>query len=158
MADLVPGDPAPEFRLQDAYGKWYSLADFAGSKVILYFYPAALTPHCTVQAIDFTATLSDFSNAGYTVLGVSPDDQEALKAFIIRYDLTVTLLSDPDMSVINAYGAWGNRMLWGKEIEGFIRCTFIIDVDSEGKGTISHSEYAIRGIGHVKHLQEMLGI
>jgi len=157
MAQLVRGDQAPDFRLQDSNGTWVSLADYAPGKVILYFYPAALTPTCTVQAVDFSAALTDFREAGYTILGVSPDDPGTLKTFIGRNNLSVTLLSDPSMSTIQAYGAWGERLMWGKTITGLIRSTFIIDVDGEGKGTIQEAEYSVRGTGHVDRLREKLG-
>jgi len=158
MTQLVQGDPAPNFRLHDAHGNWVSLADFASSKVILYFYPAALTPACTVQAVDFSAALPELREAGYTVLGVSPDEQPRLQSFIAKHDLTVTLLSDPNLSTVKAYGAWGDRMLWGKNITGLIRSTFVIDVNSDGHGTILQANYAVRATGHVTRLRESLGI
>ena len=158
MAEFVAGDAAPDFRLRDATGAWVSLSDFAGSKVILYFYPAALTPGCTVQAIDFSAASQVFKDTGYTILGVSTDEPEVLQEFALRYDLTIVLLSDPAAETTKAYGAWGERLLWGKMMTGLIRSTFIIDVDTEGKGRILDAEYSVRATGHVKRLRASLGL
>jgi len=158
MAELAKGALAPEFQLPDADGKPVSLKDFAGAKVILYFYPAALTPGCTVEAIDFSAARKSFHDAGYTILGVSPDEPERLLEFTAHNDLDVTLLSDPGLEVIKAYGAWGDRTLWGKVFTGVIRSTFVIDVGPDGQGTILDAQYAVRATGHVKRLRASLGV
>ena len=158
MAELVQGDQAPDFQLQEANGSWLSLASFAGLQVILYFYPAALTPGCTVEAIDFTAASPAFQQAGYTILGVSPDSSETLVKFATRNNLTITLLSDPGLEVVKAYGAWGDRTLWGKVFTGIIRSTFVIDMNADGVGTITDAEYGVRATGHVQRLRTALGV
>lgn len=158
MAVLEKGDIAPAFTLTDAFGKAVSLTDFAGSKVILYFYPAAMTPACTVEAVDFSSAAQAFREAGYHILGVSPDEQAQLEMFITQNDLTVTLLGDPSLQTIKAYGAWGDRTLWGKVFTGVIRSTFVISVDESGAGTVIDPEYAIRATGHVKRLRNLLKI
>lgn len=127
MAKLQVGDVAPTFTLPDADGKEVSLADFAGRRVIVYFYPAAMTPGCTTQAIDFTANADEFDDAGFDVIGISPDSPAKLASFRDKESLDVVLLSDEDRSVMNAYGAYGTKMLYGKEIEGVIRSTFVVD-------------------------------
>ena len=132
MAKLQVGDRSPSFALPDAEGTLVSLADYAGRRVVVYFYPAALTPGCTTQAVDFTAAAAEFAAAGYDVLGISPDDPAKLQKFRAKESLTVTLLADPGRSVLEAYGAWGTKMLYGKEITGVIRSTFVVDVDAVG--------------------------
>ena len=158
MTELKAGDPAPGFRLRDQNGNWVSLADFTSGKVVLYFYPAALTPGCTVEAIDFTAARSTFGDAGYTILGVSPDEPEVLAKFVTRHDLDLTLLSDPELTTIKAYGAWGERMLWGKMLIGLIRSTFLIEVAPDGQGRIIEAQMGVRATGHVKRLLDSLGL
>ena len=120
-ARLQPGDPAPDFTLPDADGKPVSLTDFRGRRVIVYFYPAALTPGCTTQAIDFTAAMEELGAAGLHVIGISPDVQEKLIQFRDKESVAFPLLSDPDKSTLNAYGAYGVKLLYGKLIEGVIR-------------------------------------
>ncbi|MCL1907155.1 MAG: peroxiredoxin [Propionibacteriaceae bacterium] len=158
MAELVQGDQAPDFRLQDAQENWVSLSDYAGGKLILYFYPKAMTPGCTIEAVDFSASVDAFAQAGYSIAGVSPDKPASLMRFMERNDLTIKLLSDPEMECITPYGAWGDKTLWGKVINGLIRSTFIIDVDSHGKGKILEAEYGVRATGHVERLRTHLGI
>ncbi|MCL2736244.1 MAG: peroxiredoxin [Propionibacteriaceae bacterium] len=158
MATLAPGDAAPDFRLQDATQAWVSLKDCASRALILYFYPAALTPGCTVEAQDFTTATPVFDAAGYTIMGVSPDAPSTLARFIERHDLTLRLLSDPDRETLKAYGAWGDRMLYGKVVTGVIRTTFVIDVDALGHGTIREAHYNVRATGHVKRLRASLGL
>ncbi|MCL2783825.1 MAG: peroxiredoxin, partial [Propionibacteriaceae bacterium] len=136
----------------------WRLADFAGSKVIVYFYPAALTPGCTLEAVDFTTRRGAFASAGYAVVGISPDAPEKLARFIASKSLTVALLSDPDRTVIDAYGAWGTKVLYGKPMQGVIRSTFIVDVDDAGKGTIVKAMYNVKATGHVDRLARDLGI
>ena len=158
MARLQTGDPAPAFTLPDADGASRSLAEFAGGRVIVYFYPAAMTPGCTTQAIDFTAHADEFGNAGYTVVGISPDSPAKLAAFRAKEDLDVVLLSDEDKAVMKAYGAFGTKMLYGKEIEGVLRSTFVVDVDAQGRGTVSEAQYNVKATGHVAKLRRDLGL
>lgn len=158
MAKLQVGDAAPPFSLPDADGSTVSLADYAGRRVIVYFYPAAMTPGCTTQAIDFTAQAAEIASAGFDVVGISPDTPAKLAAFRDKEALQVTLLGDEDRAVMNAYGAFGKKMLYGKEIEGVIRSTFVVDVDDEGNGTISVAQYNVRATGHVNKLRRDLGI
>ena len=158
MAKLMVGDPAPEFTLPDADNAPVSLSDFAGRRVVVYFYPAALTPGCTTQAVDFTAAREEFDAAGLTVLGISPDAPSKLARFRDKHDLTVRLLSDADRTVMNAYGAYGMKKLYGKEIEGVIRSTFVVDVDAEGAGTLEVAQYGVKASGHVAKLRRDLGI
>lgn len=158
MARLQVGDPAPSFTLPDADGTPVSLSDYAGRRVIVYFYPAAMTPGCTTQAVDFTAQHDAIDSAGFDVVGISPDAPARLAAFRAKEDLEVTLLSDADKTVLTAYGAYGTKMLYGKEIEGVIRSTFVVDVDAEGHGTISVAQYNVKATGHVTRLCRDLGI
>jgi peroxiredoxin Q/BCP len=151
---LAPGDPAPAFTLQDADGKPVSLADHRGRKVIVYFYPAALTPGCTKQACDFTDNLQLLAGAGYDVIGVSPDKPEKLAKFREQESLTVTLAADPDKSVLTAYGAFGEKTMYGKTVTGAIRSTVI--VDEEGK--VEHAFYNVKATGHVAKLLRDLGV
>lgn len=158
MTQLSVGDAAPEFTLPDADDKLVSLSDYAGRKVIVYFYPAALTPGCTVQAVDFTAARQRLSDAGYDVVGISPDTPERLDKFRQKKDLNVTLLGDPARDVIKAYGAWGTKNLYGKTVEGVLRSTFVVDVDENGKGTVDTAAYNVRATGHVDRMLKQLGL
>lgn len=158
MQRLAAGDPAPTFSLPDSSGATVSLADYAGSKVIVYFYPAALTPGCTTQAIDFSAASDTLDAAGYQVVGISPDPIAKLERFRAKERLSITLLSDPDLGVLKAYGAYGSKMLYGKEVEGVIRSTFLVSVDDSGSGTIDLAQYNVRASGHVAKLQKDLGL
>ena len=157
-ARLTQGSTAPGFTLPDSDGQDVSLTDFAGSSVILYFYPAAMTPGCTTQAVDFTAANDHFSEAGYNVLGASPDSVDRLARFKEKSDLSVPLLSDEDREVMNAYGAYGMKKLYGKEIEGVLRSTFVIDVDDVGVGTVRVAQYNVKATGHVAKLRRELGV
>lgn len=157
-ARLTQGSTAPDFTLPDSDGVDVSLTDFAGSSVILYFYPAAMTPGCTTQAIDFSAAGNDFTEAGYNVLGASPDSVERLARFKEKSDLSVPLLSDEGKHVMNSYGAYGMKKLYGKEIEGVLRSTFIIDVDDAGVGTVRMAQYNVKATGHVAKLRRELQI
>ena len=145
---LQPGDPAPEFTLPDADGRPVSLSYFRGQRVIVYFYPAAMTPGCTTQACDFRDNLADFNGAGVAVLGISPDPPSKLAKFRDRDSLTFPLLSDPDHAVLEAYGAYGEKMLYGKKTVGVIRSTFVIGPD----GTIDKAMYGVKATGHVARL------
>lgn len=155
---LSVGSPAPAFTLPDATGADVSLSDYASHRVIVYFYPAAMTPGCTVQAVDFSSALGDLKSAGYDVVGISPDSPERLATFRDKEDLGITLLADPDRTVLDAYGAYGQKMLYGKQIEGVIRSTFVIDVDDAGQGTIAVAQYNVKATGHVDKLRRELGV
>ncbi|MGI3780377.1 MAG: thioredoxin-dependent thiol peroxidase [Janthinobacterium lividum] len=158
MTRLDAGDPAPAFTLPDADGRQVSLTDFSGQRVIVYFYPAALTPGCTTQAVDFTAAINELGNAGLHVLGISPDEQGKLTQFRERQQVAFPLLSDPDRTVLSAYGAYGEKLLYGKLVEGVIRSTFVVDVDGKGNGTVAVAQYNVRAAGHVDKLKRELGV
>ncbi|MFF7592071.1 thioredoxin-dependent thiol peroxidase [Kitasatospora purpeofusca] len=145
---LQPGDTAPAFTLPDADGNDVSLAGHLGRKVIVYFYPAALTPGCTKQACDFTDNLDVLAGAGYDVIGISPDKPEKLGKFREAEDLKVTLLSDPEKKVLEAYGAFGEKKLYGKTVTGVIRSTVIVDE----QGKVEHALYNVKATGHVAKL------
>ncbi|MGC0420853.1 thioredoxin-dependent thiol peroxidase [Embleya sp. AB8] len=149
MSDrLQAGDIAPAFTLSDADGKSVSLSDYAGRKVIVYFYPAALTPGCTKQACDFTDNLDLLAGAGYDVVGISPDKPEKLGKFRDKENLRVTLLADPDKATLEAYGAFGEKTMYGKTVKGVIRSTFVVDET----GKIERALYNVRATGHVAKL------
>ncbi|MCZ2819528.1 thioredoxin-dependent thiol peroxidase [Modestobacter sp. VKM Ac-2977] len=151
---LAPGDPAPEFTLPDADGTPVSLSSFRGRRVIVYCYPAALTPGCTTQAVDFTAAAGDLAEAGLDIIGVSPDVPEKLSRFREQEELSITLVSDPEKQVLTAYGAYGPKKLYGKEVVGVIRSTFVVDAD----GRIEKAAYNVKATGHVAKLMRDLGI
>ncbi len=151
---LQPGDVAPAFTLPDADGNEVSLSDHKGRKVIVYFYPAALTPGCTKQACDFTDNLELLAGAGYDVIGISPDKPEKLAKFRDQESLKVTLLADPDKQVLEAYGAFGEKKNYGKTYMGVIRSTIV--VDEEGK--VERALYNVRATGHVAKIIKDLGI
>jgi peroxiredoxin Q/BCP len=151
---LAPGDTAPGFTLSTDTGETVSLEELRGRKVIVYFYPAAMTPGCTKQACDFTDSLDSLKAQGYEVLGISPDKPEKLAKFRERDSLTITLLSDADKSVMKAYGAYGLKKLYGKEVEGVIRSTFVVDED----GKIEIAQYNVKATGHVAKLRKELGL
>ena len=155
---LAPGDTAPAFTLTDADGGQVSLADYAGGKVIVYFYPAAMTPGCTTQAVDFTAAVADLDSAGLAVVGISPDSPDKLAQFKAAQSVAFPLLSDPDKEVLTAYGAYGSKMLYGKLIEGVIRSTFVVDVAADGAGTVDVAQYNVKASGHVDKLRRDLKI
>ena len=151
---LEPGTAAPDFSLLDQDGETVRLSDLRGEKVVLYFYPAAMTPGCTTQACDFRDSISSLQGAGYRVIGVSRDEPAKLREFRERDGLTFTLLSDPDHAAHLAYGAWGEKMNYGKVVEGVLRSTFVIDED----GTIALAQYNVKATGHVARLRKQLGI
>lgn len=151
---LKTGDPAPAFTLSDPDGNTVSLSDYRGRKVIVYFYPAALTPGCTKQACDFTDNLGLLADAGYDVVGISPDKPEKLAQFREKKSLEVTLLSDPDKQVLESYAAFGEKKLYGKTFVGVIRSTVI--VDEEGK--VEKALYNVKATGHVAKIIKDLGI
>ncbi|AXI77723.1 thioredoxin-dependent thiol peroxidase [Peterkaempfera bronchialis] len=151
---LQPGDPAPAFTLSDADGKQVSLADHLGRKVIVYFYPAALTPGCTKQACDFTDNLDLLAGAGYDVIGISPDKPEKLGKFREKESLRVTLLADPEKAVLTAYGAFGEKTMYGRTVTGVIRSTVVVDEE----GRVERALYNVRATGHVAKLIKDLGV
>lgn len=145
---LEVGDKAPDFTLTDSKGKQVSLSDFRGRGVIVYFYPAASTPGCTKQACDFRDNLALLNDAGYQVLGISPDKREKLAKFAEAESLTFPLLGDPDKSVLTEWGAFGEKQMYGKTVLGVIRSTFVVDAE----GTITEARYNVRATGHVAKL------
>lgn len=151
---LSPGDAAPEFTLPDADGKPVSLADYRGRSVVVYCYPAAGTPGCTKQACDFRENLAELDAAGFAVLGISPDPPAKLAQFRDAQDLTFPLLSDVNRSVLAAYGAYGEKQLYGRTVTGVIRSTFVIDP----QGRIDKALYNVRATGHVAKLRKDLGV
>ncbi|MFC5177652.1 thioredoxin-dependent thiol peroxidase [Nocardioides taihuensis] len=151
---LSPGDQAPDFTLMSDTGEEVSLSALRGRKVLVYFYPAAMTPGCTKQACDFTDSLDALRGAGYEVLGISPDKPEKLAKFRERDSLTLTLLSDPGKEVMQAWGAFGEKKLYGKLVQGVIRSTFV--VDEEGK--VEVAQYNVKATGHVAKLRKDLGL
>ncbi len=151
---LSPGDVAPAFTLPDADGVEHSLSDYAGTRVIVYFYPAASTPGCTKQACDFRDSLDHLRSEGFTVLGISPDKPAKLAKFRDKEGLTFPLLSDEDKTVLTAYGAFGEKKLYGKVVVGVIRSTFVIAAD----GRIELAQYAVKATGHVAKLRRDLGL
>ena len=151
---LEPGDRAPDFTLSDDRGEQVTLSDLRGRKVIVYFYPAAMTPGCTKQACDFTDSLDSLHASGYEVLGISPDKPEKLAKFRERDGLTIRLLSDPDKSVMQAWGAFGEKKLYGKVVEGVIRSTLVVDED----GKVEVAQYNVKATGHVAKLRKDLGL
>jgi thioredoxin-dependent peroxiredoxin len=144
MARLEPGDKAPAFRLPDHDGRQVSLSDFKGSRLIVYFYPKDDTPGCTKEACQFNDNLRDFSKAGTAVVGISPDGAASHNRFRDKYGLSLTLLSDPDHKVMESYGAWGEKTLYGKKSTGVIRSTFVVDE----RGRIAKCWYTVKADGH----------
>jgi peroxiredoxin Q/BCP len=151
---LSPGDPAPDFELTTDTGGTLRLADLAGKRVVLYAYPAAMTPGCTTQACDFRDSLSSLKAAGLEVVGISPDSPAKLATFRDRDGLNFPLVSDPDKSVLTAYGAYGEKQNYGRTVQGVIRSTFVIGPD----GRIENAMYNVKATGHVAKLRRDLGI
>lgn len=154
MPRLEPGQPAPDFTLVDQDDRTVSLHDLRGAPAILFFYPAAMTPGCTTEACDFRDSLAPLQAAGYAVVGISRDDPAKLRAFRERDGLTYPLLRDPDHAVHEAYGAWGEKMNYGKLVEGVIRSTVIVDAD----GVVTHALYNVKATGHVARIRALLGV
>jgi len=154
MTRLQPGDTAPAFDLSDADGKKVSLKGLRGQKVVVYFYPAAMTPGCTKQACDFRDSLSSLKAAGYAVVGISPDKPEKLAKFRDRDSVNFPLLSDPERSTLQAYGAFGEKTMYGKTVTGVIRSTFVVDEN----GKIELAQYNVKATGHVAKLRRDLGL
>ncbi|MCA1194107.1 thioredoxin-dependent thiol peroxidase [Saccharopolyspora sp. 6V] len=151
---LAPGDAAPEFSLPDADGKTVALADYRGRSLVVYFYPAAGTPGCTKEACDFRDSLAVLDDAGFDVVGISPDKPEKLAKFRDAEGLTFPLLSDVDKSVMAAWGAFGEKKNYGKVVQGVIRSTFVVDPD----GKIDKALYNVKATGHVDRLRKDLGV
>lgn len=151
---LAPGDEAPDFTLPDADGNKVSLSSFRGQRVIIYFYPAAMTPGCTKQACDFRDSLASLAAAGLAVIGISPDNPAKLARFREKEGLNFPLLSDSDRSVLAAYGAYGEKMMYGKTTVGVIRSTFVVGPD----GKLEQAQYGVKATGHVARLRKELGV
>jgi peroxiredoxin Q/BCP len=151
---LEPGDRAPAFALTTDGGSTVALKDFKGQRVVVYFYPAAMTPGCTKQACDFRDSLDALAAEGIAVVGISPDKPEKLAKFREHDGLTFPLLSDPEKKVLEAYGAFGEKKLYGKTVVGVIRSTFVIDA----KGKVELAQYNVKATGHVAKLRRDLGI
>ena len=151
---LQPGSPAPDFTLVDQDDRAVSLSDLRGGRVMLFFYPEAMTPGCTTEACDFRDSLAPLQAAGYTVLGISRDAPEKLRRFRERDALPYDLLSDSDHAVHRAYGAWGEKTNYGKTVRGVLRSTFVIDTD----GTVIHALYNVKATGHVARVRELLAV
>ena len=146
------GDKAPDFKVRDREGKERSLKDFKGKWVVLYFYPRDNTPGCTIEAVDFTAMRDDFEAMGATIVGVSPDSEKSHKKFTEKHDLGITLLSDPDKEVLEPYGAWAEKKLYGKTFLGVVRSTVLIDP----KGKVAHHWPKVKAKGHAEQVKEKL--
>ena len=153
-ARLGAGDTAPDFTLPNDRGEQVSLHDLRGTKVVVYFYPAAMTPGCTTQACDFSDSIDALHAQGYEVVGISPDKPDKLARFRERDGLTITLLSDPDKSVLTDYGAFGEKKLYGKTVQAVIRSTFVVDE----VGVLIDARYNVRASGHVAGLRADLGL
>jgi thioredoxin-dependent peroxiredoxin len=154
MSRLEPGQPAPDWTLPTADGGQLALSDLAGRKVILYVYPAAMTPGCTTQACDFRDNLSVLQEAGYAVVGISPDPPAKLARFVEKEGLTFPLVSDETKEVLTAYGAYGEKKNYGRTVMGVIRSTFVLD--EEGK--VELAKYNVKATGHVAMLAKQLGV
>jgi len=153
-AQLKAGDQAPEFTLPDADGKPVSLTAFRGRRVVVYFYPAAMTAGCTKEACDFRDSLAQLNGAGLTVIGISPDPVAKLARFRDEQELTFPLLSDVDRAVLDEYGAYGEKKLYGKTVVGVVRSTFVIDAD----GRVEVAQYNVKATGHVAKLRRELEV
>lgn len=152
MTRLTVGEPAPAFTLTSDEGKQISLADYRGRHLIIFFYPAAMTPGCTKEACDFRDSLTGLTEAGYDIVGISPDPVAKLTKFVEKEALTYPLLSDEDKSTLEAYGAYGEKKLYGKTVVGVIRSTIV--VDPEGK--VELAKYNVKATGHVASLKKAL--
>jgi peroxiredoxin Q/BCP len=151
---LAPGDPAPDFALPDDSGAIVTLAGLRGRKVIVYFYPKAMTPGCTTQACDFTESLDRLKAEGFEVVAISPDTPASLAKFRVRDHLTITLLSDADKSVMTQWATFGEKKSYGRVIQGVIRSTFVVDE----AGVLTHTWYNVKATGHVAKLRRDLGL
>lgn len=153
-ARLDTGDTAPDFTLRSDQGSDISLADYRGRRLVIFFYPAAMTPGCTKEACDFRDSLAPLEQAGYAVVGISPDEPEKLAKFVAKESLTYPLLADPDKTVLEAYGAYGEKKLYGKTVTGVIRSTIVVDED----GKVALARYNVKATGHVASLSKQLKI
>jgi peroxiredoxin Q/BCP len=151
---LAPGDPAPDFTLSDADGNQVTLSSLRGQRVIVYFYPAAMTPGCTTQACDFRDSEQSLAGAGLKVIGISPDSPARLAKFREKESLNFPLLSDPDHATEEAYGTYGEKVTYGKKSVGVIRSTFVVGAD----GRIEQAHYGVKATGHVARLRQELGV
>lgn len=151
---LEPGQPAPDFSLPDQDGAMRTLSEYRGERVVLFYYPAAMTPGCTKQACDFRDSEAALQAAGVRVLGISRDQITKQRAFADRDELGYPLLSDPELEVHRAYGAFGTKNSYGRIIEGVIRSTFVIDAD----GKVEHALYNVKATGHVARVRKLLGL
>ena len=151
---LSPGDLAPDFTLPTADGGRFTLSEHRGRHVVVYFYPAAMTPGCTTQACDFRDSLASLQGAGYDVVGVSPDDPGKLARFVEKEGLTFPLVSDHDKEVLSAYGAWGEKTSYGKKTTGVIRSTVVVNPE----GRVEIAQYNVKATGHVAKLRRDLGL
>lgn len=154
MPRLETGDVAPAWTLPSDTGTPVSLTDYAGRHLIIFFYPAAMTPGCTTQACDFRDSAQPLQEAGYAVVGISPDKPEKLAKFVAKEALTYPLLADVDKEVLNAYGAYGEKKLYGKTTVGVIRSTVVVGPD----GTVELAKYNVKATGHVAGLRKALGV
>jgi peroxiredoxin Q/BCP len=154
VPQLSEGDPAPDFTLLDSNASPVSLSSYRGQHVVVYFYPAAMTPGCTTQACDFRDSLASLQGAGYAVLGISPDTPDKLAKFVERDHLTFPLLADPDRSTLEQWGAWGEKSMYGKKVTGVIRSTVVVDPD----GKVELARYNVKATGHVASLRKALGV
>ena len=154
MPRLEPGDQVPDFTLPDDTGAPVSLADFRGRRLVIFFYPAAMTPGCTTEACDFRDALGSLRAAGYEVVGISKDAPDKLARFREKEGLTYPLLGDPDLGVLTAYGAYGEKKSYGKTIQGVIRSTIVLDE----QGRVELAKYNIKAKGHVASLSKSLGL
>ena len=154
MPRLTAGATAPDFTLPTAAGGTVSLADLRGRSVVVYFYPKAMTAGCTTQACDFRDSIASLRGQGYEVIGISPDKPAKLAQFRERDLIPFPLVSDPDKAVLTAYGAYGEKTMYGKTVQGVIRSTFVIDAD----GRIEQAQYNVKATGHVAKLRRDLGI
>jgi peroxiredoxin Q/BCP len=154
VPQLTAGDNAPDFTLSDQTGEDVSLHDLRGRKVVVFFYPAAMTPGCTKEACDFRDSLAPLQQAGYEVLGVSPDQPAKLAKFVEKESLSYPLLSDPDKDVLTAWGAYGEKKLYGKTVTGVIRSTVVVDEE----GRVELARYNVKATGHVAALRKQLGV
>ncbi|MDR3360488.1 MAG: peroxiredoxin [Bifidobacteriaceae bacterium] len=154
MAQLKPGDVAPDFTLESDDGPDLTLSGLRPQKVVLYAYPAAFTPGCSLEARDFRDAQPDFEAAGYSVVGISPDTPARITAFSEEMKLPFVLVADPDHRVLEEYGAWGEKTIFGRKTVGVIRSTFVID----GQGRIESADYGVKAPGHVERLAEKLGV
>lgn len=151
---LNPGDQAPDFNLLDHAGNQVSLRDYSDRKLVIYFYPRAFTPGCTIESCDFRDRHESFSAAGYDIIGVSPDPVDRLDGFGKKHDLPFKLLSDEDHATAEAYGAWGRKKNYGREYEGIIRSTIVVGSD----GKVEHARYNVRAKGHVDRVAGALSV